>query len=56
MSHVEERSSKRQVAGCNDGTVFRSAGLEWKKVAGTAPRSAVRAAHGGKVGRRRGNK
>ena len=37
------------VIGCNDGTVFTASGKEWTKVAGSAPRSICRAAHGGKV-------
>ena len=34
------------VIGCNDGTVFTASGKEWTKVAGSAPRSICRAAHG----------
>jgi len=38
------------VAGCNDGTVFTSTDAKsWTKLNGAAPRSHVRAAHGGKV-------
>ena len=38
------------VAGCNDGTVFKSTDAKsWTKLKGAVPRSHVRAAHGGKV-------
>ncbi|KAH8074580.1 hypothetical protein JL721_2147 [Aureococcus anophagefferens] len=38
------------VAGCNDGTVFKSTDAKsWTKLDGAVPRSHVRAAHGGKV-------